>query len=168
MYRRIVVPLDGSDVAEAALPQAEGLAKLTGAPLLLLRVIDISRLDRYGGYGMAFDVTVYDGLIEEERTSAGAYLEQVRQAVAGRGAQAETELREGPAAREILAATDDGDLVAMASHGRGGLARWFMGSVAEDVVRRASVPVLLVHALPEAATAGTSAGDAVAAVPAAG
>jgi len=153
MYRRIVVPLDGSELAEAALPQAEGLAKLTGAPLLLLRVIDASRLDRYGGYGVAFDLTVYDGLIEEERTAGREYLEGIQRQVAGRGLQVEIEQREGPAAREILAAAGEGDLIAMASHGRGGLARWFMGSVAEDVVRRSDVPVLLVRAHPDKATA---------------
>lgn len=162
MYRRIVVPLDGSELAEAALPSAEGMAKLTDAPLLLLRVIDASRLDRYGGYGMAFDFTVYEQLVEDERTAASEYLAEIERVVRGRGLAVAVEQREGMASREILAATQEGDLLVMASHGRGGVARWFMGSVAEEVIRRATVPVLLVHAAPDDAPAARTTEEVVA------
>jgi nucleotide-binding universal stress UspA family protein len=56
-----------------------------------------------------------------------------------------TALLNGNPSSEIVAATQPSDLIVMCTHGRGGLARWFLGSVAEDIVRRATVPVMLVR-----------------------
>jgi nucleotide-binding universal stress UspA family protein len=158
VYRRIVVPLDGSELAERALPEAEGLARLAGASLLLIRGVDPTALSRLAGFGAAEYAALAEALAEEE-DAAREYLRQTEQAVAGRGLAVSSVLRRGPAARVIVDATAPGDLVAMASHGRGGMARWFLGSVAEEVARRSPVPVLLVRAAPvaDAAARETSA-----------
>jgi nucleotide-binding universal stress UspA family protein len=145
MYRRIVVPLDGSKLAETALSQAIDLARLTGAPVHLLRVVDFRRLDQYGPYALALEYAG-DPVLADEHALALAYVRDVRSRLDGMGLYANTEVREGRIAREVVAALKPGDIVVMASHGRGGFSRWLLGSVAEDVVRHAAVPVLLVKA----------------------
>ena len=62
-YTRIVVPLDGSDVSKQALPPAEELSRLTGAPLHLLRVIDITGLERYGPYALTTSTPAYEEML---------------------------------------------------------------------------------------------------------
>lgn len=145
MYRRIVVPFDGSEPAERALPEVEGLARLTGAPVHLLRVIDAAALNRFAGFG-AVEYTAVTQTLEDERIVAREQIERAERRLAERGVTVTTELRHGGAAREIVAAVGPGDLLVMASHGRGGVARWFLGSVTEEVTRRAPVSVLVVRA----------------------
>ena len=146
MFERILVPLDGSEAAEEALPLAEAWAHRTGAPLHLVRVIDPAGLGPLGTVMLHTDALAMQLLLEEERIAARAYLERVEQEVRDRQHAVTVEYRQGPAAQELLAITQPGDLLVMATHGRGGLARWFLGSVAETVVRRATVPVCLVRA----------------------
>ena len=155
MYRRIIVPLDGSALAEQALPQAEGLARLTGAPLHLVRVIDPAGPGTLGTVVLHTDALSMQLLLEEERIAAREYLERIEQDVRDRQHAVTVEYRQGPAAQELLAITQPGDLLVMATHGRGGLTRWFLGSVAEAIVRRASIPVLLVRATPPAPDSST-------------
>lgn len=145
MYQRIVVPLDGSEFAERALPEAEGLARLTGAPVHLLRVTDLSQFVWYGEFGLAMDVSAAEAETARETTAAAAYLLTIAERITGSGLTAETEVRRGQTYREVIAATRPGDLIVMASHGRGGVPRWFLGSVAEEVLRHATVPVLMVR-----------------------
>jgi nucleotide-binding universal stress UspA family protein len=153
MYRRIVVPLDGSKLAEAALPQAIDLARLTGAPVHLLRVVDFTRLERYGPYALALEYSSAEPVLADEHLEAKAYLQEIQARLDGAGLLVDSEIRQGRVAREVVAAVKPGDVVVMGSHGRGGLSRWLLGSVAEDVLRHASVPVLLVRAEPETAAA---------------
>jgi nucleotide-binding universal stress UspA family protein len=143
MYTRIVVPLDGSDIAELALLEAESLASLIEAPVHLVRVTDLTTRELTSVYGLASPSAV-STLLVDEADAATQYLESVARALAGRGLRVTTEVRRGPVAEELIAVAKPGDLYVMASHGRSGIARWFMGSIAEDVVRRSSVPVLLV------------------------
>lgn len=156
MYTRILVPLDGSKLAERALPAAEELARLMRTPLHLIRVVDPTQLD-LGGYGI-YEAVLAQGasspFLTEEGIAADAYLERMaaREIEAGLGAS--REVRYGITARELVAMAQPGDLIVMSTHGRGGLARWFLGSVAEEVVRRAPVPILMIrvaaeHAAPE-------------------
>ncbi len=165
MYRRIVVPVDGSELAERALPQAEALARLTGAPLHLVRVVDLTGLARYGSIGLHAEVTAFQQVLANEETLARDDLERTAGGLRERGLSVTTEQRRGDAATEIVGAIEPGDVIVMATHGRGGMKRWFLGSVAEEVVRHAPVPVLLVRALPvpaavEAPKAATTAGAA--------
>lgn len=146
MYRRIVVPLDGSKLAESALPEAEKLANLTGAELVLVRVIDYSSRDRFGDFGLLYEYEAMARALEEERELATAYLADVANRLSDEQFVVSTRLVDGMAAKAIVGMTEPGDVIVMATHGRTGVRRWFIGSIAEEVLRHASVPVLLVRA----------------------
>jgi nucleotide-binding universal stress UspA family protein len=151
------VPLDGSPLAEQALPHAEALARLMGVPLHLVRVIDPTRLGTPAGTLLHTDALVLELQFEDERIAAGDYLERIEQELRDRRLRVTVEYQRGPAAQKLLAVTRPGGLLVMATHGRGGMARWFLGSVAAAVVRQVSVPVLLVRATlpsPDRAPAG--------------
>jgi nucleotide-binding universal stress UspA family protein len=144
MFARIIVPLDGSSLAEQALANAEELARDGAVPIRLVRVVDPNRLDHFGldkFVGMA-------GLaekVEEAQKAAAAYLDESARALGERGLTVEVEVLRGDPARAIVAAAQPGDLIVMSTHGRGGAIRWFLGSVAEAVVRHATVPVMLIR-----------------------
>lgn len=144
MYRRIVVPLDGSSLAEKALPQAEELAWLTGASIHLIWVVDYTRLERYGPYALALEYSAAEPMLAEEHAVAVTYLNGVVDRLSAAGLTVDSAVVQGRVARELVAASKPGDVIVMASHGRGGLSRWLLGSVAEDVLRHSAVPVFLV------------------------
>lgn len=144
MYTRIVVPLDGSELAERAVPEAEELARMNKAELLFVRVVGYPNVA--GGFGV-WDVQqgVLAELVEQDTRDAETYLEGIRTRYANTDLTVRTEIRRGLVVPAILHDLHKGDAIVMGTHGRGGLKRWFMGSVAEDVVRQAPVPVLLVR-----------------------
>lgn len=147
MFNRVVVPLDGSAVAELALTQAVELANMMNVPLTLVRVVDVTMLDRYGAYGLAAEYTAVGQLAAEEQQVADEYLAATMTRLAGETKQPVTvKVVTGAAARAIVEAAGPADVIVMASHGRTGVKRWFLGSVAEDVMRRATSPVLLIRA----------------------
>lgn len=153
MFTRIVLPLDGSDLAAAASPTAEEIARLAGIPIHLVRVLDtgyLAKLAGYPVYGTFVEVSALMESLRNEESVAIAHLRAVMHELEGRGLRVTTELRRGHPAEEIVAATRPGDLVIMSTHGRGGLGRWFLGSIAEDVVRHATVPVTLVRTAAQA------------------
>ncbi|MFB3818513.1 MAG: universal stress protein [Candidatus Methylomirabilales bacterium] len=136
MFARILVPLDGSPLAEAILPQVVELAQQHGAEVILLRV---ALAHTFPGV----DATAAQVAAVEQ---AAAYLEAV-QGRLGAGLATRTVVRYGHAAQEILdhVRAAGADCVAMCTHGRTGLRRWMLGSVAETVARGAEVPVLLLR-----------------------
>jgi len=139
----ITVPLDGSELAEAALPHAEALAKALSLELHLLRVVPPSALAPYTEDGLPMDTTP---IIEELEQEAAAYLEGVAQRLAQRGVKSHRQVTRGAPALAIadhLRATPD-HLVAICTHGRSGVGRLLIGSVADYVIRSAGVPVLVV------------------------
>lgn len=146
LYTRIIVPLDGSKLAERALTEAKQLAALTGAELWLIRVIDYSSRDRFGDFGMLYEYETIAKALEEERVIAEAYLGDLAKPMTAEGLAVSTEIIDGIAARAIVREAKPGDLIVMATHGRTGMKRWFIGSVAEEVLRHATVPILLVRA----------------------
>jgi nucleotide-binding universal stress UspA family protein len=146
LYNRLIVPLDGSKVAETALIEAEKLARLTGATLVLVRVIDYSAKDRFGDFGLLYEYEAMAKALEEERQLATVYLGDLAAKLSAQGLTVETKLVDGIAARAIVTIAQPGDLIVMATHGRTGVRRWFIGSIAEEVLRRSTVPVLLVRA----------------------
>jgi nucleotide-binding universal stress UspA family protein len=159
--RRILVPLDGADLAERALPLATLVARRAGAEVELVQSIFWAGMmigDYPYGYG---SLAGRDDLVEEARAAAADYLNQVRGLLASQGVAARTAVRLEPAADAILTAAAERsvDLIVMSTHGRGGLGRWALGSVAERVLQGASAPVLLVRA-------GVPVADAVVALPA--
>jgi nucleotide-binding universal stress UspA family protein len=89
-------------------------------------------------------------VLADERAAAREYVERVEGEVRERGLEVSSEVRTGAASRELVGLAQPDDLIVVATHGRGGMARWFLGSVAEEVARRLPAPVLLVRALPAA------------------
>jgi nucleotide-binding universal stress UspA family protein len=146
MYNRILVPLDGSNVAEEALGQAKDLAKTLNVPIHLLRVVDTYRAQAIPATGMALDYSMLAELAEEEIEDAKTYVQGSVDTLKAEGLNADGDVLQGPIAQQIVGAATSGDLIVMSSHGRTGIKRWFLGSVAEEVIRRANVPVLLIRA----------------------
>ncbi|HEX5506619.1 MAG TPA: universal stress protein [Thermomicrobiales bacterium] len=138
MLNTILVPLDGSPLAELALRPAEALARTTGARLILLHATPDSP-------GAGLDT----GRLQVAAPGAAErYLGRLAGQLAERGIVVTTEAPRGDAAAAIcVAASRSGaDLIVMTTHGRGGLGRWVYGAVAEALLRRAPAPILLVRA----------------------
>ncbi len=143
MYKKILVPLDGSPTAEAVLPYVEAFAAGFKTSVELLSVIDIGAMTIH----VAPDkVRQMDSIIVAEEKKCAEYLANV----AKRFAHAATECRmiRGTAAETILESTrqERDTLIAMATHGRSGAKRWLLGSVAEKVLRGTTNPLFLVRA----------------------
>lgn len=145
MHTSILVPLDGSTFAEQALPAAAALAGRMGARLHIVRVYEPPVLLFGGGESItAFDAAWLSALREEEEE----YLRRIaNRCMEDHGLVARTDLLAGPPANAIVAAARDSDdaLVVMTTHGRGGLSRAWLGSIADAVVRRSPVAVLLIR-----------------------
>lgn len=142
-FARLLVPLDGSPVAETALPVAADIASTTGARLLLAQAVPtVTAL----ALGTSWDVL--PGNVEEvAQATADAYLRETAAKLAAQGVQATTVVLRGDPAGQLLetAASENTDLIVMATHGRTGLRRFLLGSVADRILRDAGRPVLLVR-----------------------
>jgi nucleotide-binding universal stress UspA family protein len=139
--RRILVPLDGSELAAAALAPAAALATLAGARLTLLDVVGPA-IPELRAYEIAQLPEGDEALAEQSRI----YLTRQADALREQGLEVETRVAFGsPAAQIVAAASEGADLIAMATHARGGLDRLVVGSVADDVLHTAPVPLLLVR-----------------------
>jgi nucleotide-binding universal stress UspA family protein len=154
MYQRVLVPLDGSRLAESILLFAEKVAGPLDAEIILLRVIEpLSAGEVMASAG----VVAPDALLARE-LDAKHYLAAVEWRLRSRGVRVQRHLRLGHAAEEILATAraSGADLIAMTTHGRSGMGRVLFGSVAEAVLRASPVPVLMMRmtadALPQAAS----------------
>jgi len=143
MFKRLLVPLDGSALAEQAIPSAVRLAHATGGSILLVRAVNPLR-----------EFTIYpemtitsQDIVKEEINGAAAYLSQIASSKQLAGIETHTAVLSGPIAASILDAAYEHqiDAIILCSHGRTGVKRWVLGSVAEEVVRHSSIPVLLLH-----------------------
>ncbi|HTV93580.1 MAG TPA: universal stress protein [Verrucomicrobiae bacterium] len=141
MFDTILVAVDDSDQAQAAIDLACKLAKLDGAKLLLVNAVDASKLLMVAGYETPYPVDAVQLLREEGRE----LLDTVQASCEARGLSVATVACEGDACDEILriAREDKVGLICMGTHGRKGLSHLFVGSVAEGVVQRSTVPVLV-------------------------
>jgi nucleotide-binding universal stress UspA family protein len=144
MYRRLLVPLDGSDLAEEALPHALNLAGRLGSELILMRVV----VSPYAIVAPDLVLAGTDPNLPALNRQAQQYLDSVA-ARLPRGIPLRTIVSEGPVAEAILdhAAALDVDLIIMSTHGRGGVSRWVYGSVAERVLQGSACPVLLIRSV---------------------
>jgi nucleotide-binding universal stress UspA family protein len=143
MYRSLLVPLDGSDFGEHALLLALSLARRLGATLGVVHV-HMSPWGAYGELGGQYDETTDRILRERDR----AYLDAIVQRLAAAAdISLSSALLDGPVAETISwhATATGSDLLVMTTHGRGPLARFWLGSVADALVRQASIPILLVQ-----------------------
>jgi nucleotide-binding universal stress UspA family protein len=141
----IVVPLDGSALAEQILPTVSNWAQALGVEVTLIRAFEFPASSYYGSEE---DLPDYDAFREEARKQAAAYLKQKEESLVGEGVRTVSTLTlEGPAAAEIIryAQTSPRAVIAMSTHGRSGVRRWMLGSVTEKVVRHSDDPVLIVR-----------------------
>lgn len=143
MYKSILVPLDGSARAERILPHVEEMALNFGAEMILLRVIQPVH-----PMPAPAQVEYSVKLVEEDHKQAERYLKAKRGELREKGIRARTRIVFGQVASTItrVAEAEGVDLIAMASHGRGGLARVFYGSVAAAVLQSVNRPLLLIRA----------------------
>jgi nucleotide-binding universal stress UspA family protein len=135
MFKKILVPLDGSKLAEKILSRVEGLAKLHDAEVTLLRVA------LAGSFPGSDPIQHQLSVVRE----AEEYLAKVEGWLRDVGVKVNSVVRYGHDAQEIMdhARDRDFDLIAMSTHGRTGLAQFVLGSVANKVINTATVPILL-------------------------
>jgi nucleotide-binding universal stress UspA family protein len=143
MYKVVLVPLDGSERAEAILPHVETLAQGCGAKIVFLRVVGMPPWE--GPHTRR-----YEEMLEQTEEEAERYLEVIAERFRGQGIETETVVSVyGVVVDEIMeiARREEADLIAMTSHGRTGLAEAFYGSVAASVLHRIDRPLLVVRPL---------------------
>lgn len=140
MYRKILIPLDGSSLAELVLPHVQELAKAGESELLLVHALHLAYVSS--------DVYVAASLVEAVREQAASYIAGVADGLQQAGYSVQTQVWSGypPTVIDEIARREQVELIAISTHGRTGMARWALGSVADAVVRQAHVPVLLVRA----------------------
>jgi nucleotide-binding universal stress UspA family protein len=145
--KSLLVPLDGSEMAESVLPVVQTLAQSFNVEVILLRVYGVP----YGAYSAGegfYDTTQLDNFVGQLRKEAEAYLRQKAAELKGHGIdKVSYYAKEGLDADEIIlfARHSPDNLVVMCTHGRSGLKRWVLGSVTETVVRHCEKPVLIVR-----------------------
>jgi nucleotide-binding universal stress UspA family protein len=141
MYKRILVPLDGSKLAEQALPHAAVHAGQFGAEIVLLKVLGPLPEPSMAGRGVVRSAEAASALLAQD------YLEGIAAGLREQGFPTQTATVEGKPYVEIIrfAEENDTDLIVMSTRGHSGLSRWLLGSVADRVVRGATVPLLLVQ-----------------------
>jgi nucleotide-binding universal stress UspA family protein len=143
-YQNILVPVDGSETSYTAVAQAAELAKAFGGKITVVQVL---ALDPYIA-AEYISATQTNDLIERARTSVLKTLEDAAAKFSDLGIPVEAKLLEGQVVhREIIreAETSKADLIVIGSHGRTGLKRLFLGSVAQSVLGEAHIPVLVVR-----------------------
>ncbi len=142
MYKKILVPLDGSELAKKALDQAEKLAKTFGAEIILFQVVPF--LPIYGSPELVTPLIVD----EKQKESAERYLTNLAEELKKREHKVTAIVKTGQqVAVEIIdfAKEAGADLIIMCTHGRSGISRWVLGSVALKVLTRAETPILLIR-----------------------
>ena len=166
MFKKTLIPLDGSELAEAVLPYVEDLGQRCASEIIVLRVIAPPRDGARAAYealrldspmaprpDLVEDRTAVQHPIYREQEMASRRAE-AEQALAGAkerlskvGLEARVEVLFGQPAEKIVeyAMKEEVDLIAMATHGRSGFSRWVFGSVAEKVLRATALPILLIR-----------------------
>jgi nucleotide-binding universal stress UspA family protein len=151
MYKKIMVPLDGSDLAESVLPHVKAIASGSQVmQVVLVRVVDPL------GYPIMVRVHGEFGIpdkkgeqIQQERNKAAeTYLQKVEKQLKAEGLEISSAVLEGEIAETLIhyATENSVDLIVMTTHGRSGISRWLLGSVADRMVSHSCVPVLMVRA----------------------
>ena len=156
MYKKILVPLDGSELAECVLPHVESIAEGCGVQdVVFLRVVEPLHWVVPPSYspsgvddGINFNEEDTKRLNSEIKVAAESYLSQLVSRTKYDGVNVQSEVITGKAAESIAeyATKNSLDLITIATHGRSGVSRWVWGNVADRVLRSACVPVLMVRA----------------------
>ena len=143
MYKRALVPLDGSSVAETIIPFIVDIAGPLDMEVVLLRVVEpIAPMVIEGARHFEMED------VEARRTDAEEYLAPIAVELRNKAVRVESRVRRGNPAEQIVAVAREtgADLIAMSTHGRGGLGRLVFGSVAQAVLRQVEIPVFLMRA----------------------
>ncbi len=142
MYKKILVPLDGSELAKRALDETEKLANCFGAEIVLFEVVPFMPI--YGSPELVTPLIVD----EKQKEAAEKYLVNLSEELKKKGFKATAVVRTGQqVAVEIIDFANESaaDLIVMCTHGRSGISRWVLGSVALKVLTRAETPILLIR-----------------------
>jgi len=142
MYKKILVPLDGSELAKRALDPAEKLAKSFDAELILFQVVPFMPI--YGSPELVTPLIVD----EKQKEAAENYLTNLAEELKKKGFRVTATVRTGQqiAVEVIDFAKESGaDLIVMCTHGRSGITRWMLGSVALKLLTRGETPILLIR-----------------------
>jgi len=142
MYKKILVPLDGSELAEKALDHAEKLAETFNAEIILFRVVPF--MPTYGAPELVASFVVDD----KQKEAAERYLATLAEELKKRGFKVTAKVKTAlNVAAEIIDFTKGSgvDLIVMCTHGHSGITRWVLGSVTHKVLMGAETPILLIH-----------------------
>jgi nucleotide-binding universal stress UspA family protein len=144
MYSKVIVPLDGSELSEQALPYAQLVAQSLSVPIELVQAFDILPPGMLGTQSQS----VIDQIVAGAQERAAVYLSSVRQRLEEQGHSVSASTVRGAPGDAIVtqAGTDPTALVVMSTHGRGGIARWVLGSVTDKVLHTIPNPMLIVRA----------------------
>ncbi len=144
MYKKILVPLDGSELSESVLNHVVTIATSCQVPeVVLMRVLE--PLDKSTIMEKHFDAKIASELDEDYHNEAARYLEKIATTLKRKGIAVKVEVLSGKPAEEILKYSQRSgvDLIIMSTHGRSGVSRWVFGSVADKVIRQTEIPVLI-------------------------
>jgi nucleotide-binding universal stress UspA family protein len=148
MYKKILVPLDGSELAECVLPHVETIAGGCGTEaVVFLRVVEPFAMTS-GYFGADFSGEEIARINSRNATTAENYINQLVERTKYGAVKVEGKTLNGRAAEVIAEYARDNavDLITIATHGRSGVSRWVWGSVADRVMRSSCVPVLMIRA----------------------
>jgi nucleotide-binding universal stress UspA family protein len=142
--RRVLIPLDGSKLAEQVLPTILPIAAALECEVILFRVLVVDTAGPFTGRWYLPQNSSFEAANQDARF----YLERLASRIEEQGIRVSTAIQVGPVAKSIVdyAEGHDVDLIAMCTHGRTGIARWALGSVADRVLRAGDKPILLVRA----------------------
>ena len=147
MYQNVMVPLDGSELAECVIPHVEAIAQGCSVPrVTLVRVV--APLQFHGGVESRFSPEERRRLEADSMNVARDYLDQLVKRLKDAGMSVKSEVIYGDVIDQLVdyAAANEVDLIVIATHGRSGVSRWVWGSIADRILRSSCVPVLMVRA----------------------
>jgi nucleotide-binding universal stress UspA family protein len=147
MYEEIMVPLDGSELAECVLPHVEGLIKgCHVSNVVFVRVVEPPARSYYGEVPVSPEI--YEETESARKSAAKDYLDQIKNRLKYEGTELHSEVLVGRVADSLADYTErnDIDLILIATHGRSGVTRWVRGSIADKILRSSNAPVLMVRA----------------------
>lgn len=143
---RIIAPVEDTDLSRAALPVAGAIAKLTGAPVVVINVMvptnDITAV--YPGMVGTIPASAIDDTIEQRTEMARSIVGNAVASLKNDGVDASGEIYQGGAANSIMSVLQPGDVIVLSSHARSGLARWVIGSTSMKLIRNGQAPVVVV------------------------
>ena len=147
MYEKIMVPLDGSELAECVLPHVEGLIKgCHVSNVVFVRVVEPPA--RFYSGDVPISPEIYEETESARKAEAKDYLDQIKNRLKYEGTELHSEVLVGRVADSLAdyTAKNDIDLILIATHGRSGVTRWVRGSIADKMLRSSNAPVLMVRA----------------------